>query len=633
MEPKAKEDDQFAHATVKIDREPLRLTGVCFLIAVFVVILYCNSLGNQFTNWDDSMIYGNPQIRSLGWDDIYEMFILKKGATYQPIRVLSYAVDYHFWKLNPTGYHITNILFYILTCIMVFFTLRQLSACLRERASPDSRGRVAFFGSLLFAVHPVHVEAVTWLAARKEVLQGFFFFSGFCLYIKGREEQGRKRFIYFVLALSSFLIAILSKPSAVVFSGVILIYEIARRKENFKRFIRDHWLFLSLSLIMSAIFVFILMKVMVDAGGIKEYRGDSLPSNFLICVYIFLHSIKLLLLTINYSASYTISVGLPIFSWKNFLFTFIGLFLFVFSLFSLRWTKVIFFSFFFFLIALLPYLNIIPISTVLADRYVFIASFSYAFLLGILFDRLYAFKHKRFSEGFFKLLSVVLLVFLLCCYSYMTIHQNKIWENSYTLWADAVEKYPESNMANALMGVVYMDLGMDEKAAEHLEKAVQLLPHDYMSRNNLGIVYGRLNEHEKALQEFSTAMGLSPDDDTIKVNLSVFYQRQKEFGKGEELLKYLQKKNPKNANLHYRLGLMYKDADRYEEAVSEFLRCVELAPDIINGYEELGNLYATRIGDSERAKYYYSLGVMSPTKAKSRVEDLRWMVQDLEANR
>jgi tetratricopeptide (TPR) repeat protein len=182
------------------------------------------------------------------------------------------------------------------------------------------------------------------------------------------------------------------------------------------------------------------------------------------------------------------------------------------------------------------------------------------------------------------------------------------------------------------MGVVYMDLAMDRDAAKHLEKAVQLLPSDYMSRNNLGIVYGRLDEPEKALKEFSTAIGLRPDDDTIKINLSVFYQRQKEYKNGEEVLKYLQTKNPQNANLHYRLGLIYKDAGRYEEAVSEFLRSVELAPDIINGYEELGNIYATRIGDSEKAKYYYAKGIQAVPKAKSRVEDLRWMVQDLECH-
>jgi tetratricopeptide (TPR) repeat protein len=546
--------------------------------------------------------------------------------------MLSYAIDYHFWKLNPVGYHITNIFFYILTCLMVYFTLLHLSINLRERASPESHGRVALFGSLLFATHPVHVEAVTWLAARKEVLQGFFFFLAFYLYLKGRERAGKKRIVYLGMVILSILLATLSKPSAVIFPGVIIIYEIARRKEGFVNFLKSHLAFLVSSLVISTIFTFILMKVMFEAGGIKQYRGSDIGSNILLCLYVFLQNIKLLIFTINYSAAYSFVVSMPVFCLKNVILILITFSLFAISVLSLRRTKVIFFSFFFFFITLLPYLNIIPISTLKADRYVFIASFSYALLLGVLFDRVYAYRWKRFSEGFFRLLSVVLFLFLLAGYSFMTIHQNRIWENSYTLWSDAVEKHPESSTANALMGVVYMEIAMDREAVKYLERAVELLPYDYQSRNNLGIVYGRLDEPEKALKEFATAIQLRPDDDTIKINLSVFYQRQKEYKKAEEILKYLSSRNPKNANLYFRLGLVYKDAGQYEAAVSEFLKSVELAPDIINPYIELGNLYATRIKDLEKAKYYYSKGIEMAPKAKSKVEDLRWMVQDLECH-
>ena len=179
------------------------------------------------------MIYENPSIRNLNWDGIKKIFTLQEGNTYQPIRILSYAIDYKIWKLNPLGYHITNILFYILTCIMVFFTLRLLSSELREEASPDSHGRVAIFGALLFAAHPVHVEAVTWLAARKEVLQGFFFFLGFYLYLKANRETGRRAFCFYLsLVVLSILLATLSKPSAVIFPGVIAVYEISKRKKR-----------------------------------------------------------------------------------------------------------------------------------------------------------------------------------------------------------------------------------------------------------------------------------------------------------------------------------------------------------------------------------------------------------------
>ena len=604
----------------------------CLAIGLFVGFLYLNSLGNQFTNWDDGMIYQNSTIRNLNWDGLKRIFKYEKGNTYQPVRILSYAIDYSFWKLNPMGYRLTSIFFYILTCVMVFLVLRRISAGLRKEASPDSHERVALFGTLLFAAHPVHVEAVTWLAARKEVLQGFFFFFAFYLYLKGREESGRKKITYFVFVLFTILLATLSKPSAVVFPAVILIYEIALRQKGVVDFVKKHWLFFALSVFVSVFFTSILIKVMFDAGGVKPYRGGSFLSNVLVSFYAFLYNIKLLAFKINYSAAYTINIPNPILGLRTLLFVVITLLLTVLSLWSLKKGKIFFFSFFFFVVTVLPYLNLVPISTLLADRYVFIASFSYVLLLGVLFDRLYSYRRARFSEGFFKLLSIALFLFLFTVYLLMTVHQNKIWENSYTLWSDAVEKYPGSNTANALMGVVYMELGMDEKAVEYLKKAVQLLPYDYESLNNLGIVYGRLDQPEKAIKELMTAIWLKPKDDTIRINLSIVYQRQKEYRKSEEVLKYLLSKSPQDANLHYRLGLIYKDAGGFEEAVSEFQRSVELAPQIINGYEELGNIYASKLNDIEKAKYYYSKGIESGSRAKSRMEDLRWMIQDLECH-
>jgi tetratricopeptide (TPR) repeat protein len=513
---------------------------------------------------------------------------------------------------------------------MVFLSIQSLSANLRQNTPSDSHERVALFGSLLFAAHPVHVEAVTWLAARKEVLQGFFFFLGFYLYLKAREKVGRGKIVYISLVLFTILCAILSKPSAVVFPGVVIVYEIASRKEKLLNFIKGHYFFLTISLIITSIFTFLLMKGMIEAGGVKPYYGDSFLKNYLVCTYVFLRSIKLLVATLNYSAAYSFAIPLPVFRIENIISILMTFFLLGFSIFSLRWTRVIFFSLFFFIFTILPYLNIIPISTLLADRYVFIASFSYIFLLGLLYDRLYIFRYERFSGGFFKLLSISLFLFLLIAYSFMTIERNRIWENSYTLWADAVEKHPGSNTANALMGVVYMELGMDEKAVEYLEKAVQIRPYDYLSRNNLGIVYGRLNEPEKALEELMTAFRLKPDSDAVKINLSVFYQRQKEYKKAEELLKYLLSKTPQNANLRYRLGMVYKEAGQYEAAVKELLKSMELAPHTVNPYEELGNIYASKFKDLEKAKYYYAKGIEAAPKAKSRIEDLRWMIQDLE---
>ena len=613
----------------------LRRSWVAAAIITFLVfMIYLNSFKNDFVNWDDpGLIIRNQRIRSLDWQNIIEIFTPKKSSTFQPVRVLSYAIDYRIWKLNPIGYRITNLLFYILTCIMVFFSLDMLSANLRKGISGPSHRRVALFGSLLFAAHPVHVEAVTWLAARKEVLQGFFFFFAFYLYLTGKEKEGRQRAILVVLVLLSILLATLSKPSAVIFPAVLVIYEMAFRRNQWIDFIKKHWIFFSLSTIIPLLLAFVLFRVMLNAGGIKPYHGGTFLNNLLVSFYVFLYNIKLLVFTINYSAAYTIRVPFPLINVQTAIVIGAVFFLFGLSVWSLKKTKAIFFSVFFFLLTLLPYLNIIPISTLLADRYVFIASFSYCFLLGIGFDKLYSHTQMRFSEGFFKLLSIALLLFLVGGYSFMTIQQNKIWENSYTLWSDAVEKYPESNTANALMGVVYIDLGMDEKAAEYLEKAVQLLPIDYESRNNLGIVYGRLDKPEEALKELMTAMSLKPENDNIKINLAVFYQRQREYQKAEEILTYLISKNPKDARLYYRLGLLYKSMGRYEAAISELEKAIQFGPEIITLYEELGNIYVSRLKDIEKGKYYYWKGIESAPNAKVKADELRWMIQDLECHR
>jgi Tfp pilus assembly protein PilF len=372
---------------------------------------------------------------------------------------------------------------------------------------------------------------------------------------------------------------------------------------------------------------------MLQAGGIKPYHGGTFLNNLIVSFYLFIDNIKLTLFTLNYSAAYATHVPSYLLHFQAFFVVGAVFLLFGFSVWSLKKAKVIFFSVFFFFVTLLPYLNILPISTLLADRYVFIPSFSACFLLGAGFEKLYAVSDPRFSEGFFKLLSVTVLLFLLMCYSFITIQQNKVWENSYTLWSDAVEKHPESNVANAMMGVVYMDLGMDEKAAEYLEKAVKILPIDYESRNNLGIVYQKLNQPERAFQELMTALSLKPEDVIIKINLSIYYQNQKEYEKSEAILSNLLSKSPKDVRLRYRLGLLYKEMGDYEGAVVELKKAVELAPGISTLYEELGNIYVSRMKDIEKGKYYYQKGIEMVPKAKAKGEDLKWMIQDLECYR
>ena len=119
----------------------------------------------------------------------------------------------------------------------------------------------------------------------------------------------------------------------------------------------------------------------------------------------------------------------------------------------------------------------------------------------------------------------------------------------------------------------------------------------------------------------------------MKINLSLYYKNQKEYGKSEAILRNLLSKNPKDVRLLYRLGILYKEMGDYEGAVAALKKAIELAPGIITFYEELGNIYVSRMKDIEKGKYYYQKGIEMVPRAKATGEDLRWMIQDLECNK
>jgi Flp pilus assembly protein TadD len=601
------------------------------VLTAMVVGLYLNSLGNDFVNWDDpGLITGNSQVHSLAWSNIKEIFTLRHASTYQPIRVLSYAVDYHFWKLNPFGYHVTNIVFYLLTCIMVFFAAWELLGFLRAEKPTESNGRIAFFAALLFAAHPVHVEAVTWLAARKEVVLGFFFFASLYCYVRGARASDRtaKTGLY-GLAFLCFVLAAFSKPVAVVLPGVILLFELSRGWKDFLRLLRKP-VWLIPAILVSSILVIILIKVMIEADGIYPYRGGSFLSNFLMAFRLFIMNIKLMGLTVNYSPIYILTLPHKIFGPGTLLFVAVNSGLIILAIFMFKKNRVVFFGIMWFYITMLPFSNIIPISTPLADRYVFLASFAYCLLLALGFERLWAVTSARLSKDFFPFMTTVVLVFLLAGYGYMTVRQNRIWKDSFTLWSETLARNPKNPVAMNGLAVLFLDKDMNENALELLEKAVQISPLDYLAHNNIGVVYERMGQYEQSEYHYRTSLALKPDYRNPRANLGTLSARKGDFERGINILSSLVAEYPGDPTLHYKLAYAFDKAGKLDEAIRELERSIKLAPHSIGFYEKLGRLYLNKLNDREKALYFFRKGVEMAPLSKRR-EKLEAEIQRLSA--
>ena len=141
------------------------LTGI--LIITFIV--FSPSLKNGFTNWDDNVyVPENNLIKSISSENIKKMFDTQNHVSlnYHPITILSLAIDYKISQYNAKTFHLTNILFHLFNTALVFSFIFLLS---------DKKLMVAVITSILFGIHPMHVESVSWIAERKDVLYVFFF--------------------------------------------------------------------------------------------------------------------------------------------------------------------------------------------------------------------------------------------------------------------------------------------------------------------------------------------------------------------------------------------------------------------------------------------------------------------------
>ena len=589
------------------------------IIILITIAIYINSLSNDFTNWDDGMIYKNPTIRELSLKNIKKIFTPSLNHTYQPLRVLSYAIDYHFWGLNPLGYRITNLIFYLLTILLIIKITETLLDEWNIKGATNTR--VVFFSSLLFAVHPVHVEVVVWLSARKEVLLSFFFFLSFYFYIKGRMSKVSKvSFFYFLISFLSFVAAFLSKPTAVVFPGVIILYEIIRQTMISKEKVSFPLGVLIPFIIISLGGSILLIIIMQNAKGIKPLWGGNIWSNFALVSRTYAIYFKHLFLNSKYAATYPNPYHFKI-DFITYLSFFIHLAIFLIIIWSFKHRKpIILFGFGWYYITMLPTSNIIPISHVIADRYIYLGSYGLILILAFTIEKIYTLNIRNLRPSMAKVGAIIIFSSLCLFYSFITIIQNKVWQNSLTLWMDNVEKYPKSDTALVNLAVVYSKIGEYKKAKELLEKELKILPFDYEAHNNLGVVYQNLKEYPKAAREFVIALKIKPGYPLAWKNLGGLYFELKKYKNAANLFENYLKRYPADSEIHYRLGLVYRKMGQYEKAIKEFKTSIKLTPYITTPYKTLGELYLKDLNDKGKALYYLKKAIKISTKAKEKKE-------------
>lgn len=543
----------------------LKTIAAVLLVLIISAVTFLPSLQNDFTNWDDpAFITENPDIREVSFKTIAKFFTHSYGgfAGYVPLVLLSYAVEYALFGLNPEAYHGTNVFFHLINCVLVFWFIYILSQKLP----------VAFMVSLLFGVHPLHVEAVAWIQGRKDLLFSLFYLAAliaFTRYLK----KGKPKSLY-IWTLVFFLCSLFSKVTALSlpFALLLLDFFISNRgqRPQLKRYIPFFLL---------AVLFLILAFLTVDTGSfaIPEAKVDYL-GNILLFFYSFIFYINKILLPIGLSARYPVEIS-----------QLASPFLLVLSIaiFSVLWILLhrfyrtrkheVTFGVLFFLVTLLPTIPFHFIRQPYADRYTYLPVIGIFYLAAFFLYRLYSERFKGSKKaGIFLLAAFTGLTLTLAAAGW---NRCLAWKDSLTLWNDVLETHPNLSLAYLNRGEIYLRKGEMEKAISDLDQAVALNPANAHAYNNRGIYYFRNQQNQKALAEYNKALAVNPHYFNAYLNRGNVWGRLGFYQRAEADYNRALSINPHSFLAYFYRGITYRSLGKLKRAVQDFETALKIEPD------------------------------------------------------
>jgi tetratricopeptide (TPR) repeat protein len=505
-------------------------------------------------------------------------------------------LSYSLFGLKPWGFHLVNILFHAGSTVLVFLIISRLLGDAKPSTSSLYLSP-ALLAALLFATHPVHTEAVTWIAGLPEVSFTFFSLLSFYLYL--RSGEGSKR--NYLLSVASFSLAVFFKETALTLPLVLITYDHVCRKERsrplgrFKRYIP--YFFVA--------GVYLCARIHALGGIAPQKRHMDLTTyQYVINIFpLFVHYIEKLVFPVNLIAFHVFHPIASIFETRGILSLTITIVLAIFGYVAWKKNKVVFFSLLVVFIPLLPVLYIPGLGeNVFTERYLYFPSFGFVFLFALLISSVRV-KASRWAVGL-----TAVSVALIGAYALGTVHRNTIWKDDYSLFSDTVKKSPDSAIPHLNLGIGYDAQGLSDKAIEQFQIALRLKPDYAEAHNNLGNAYLVQGLTDKAIEQFEAAVRLKPDNALAHLNLGNAHLVQGLTDKAIEQFQTAVRLRPDYAGAHNNLGNAYLVQGLTDKAIEQFQTAVNLNADNAEVHLNLGNAYASK-GLSDKAKEQYRIAL------------------------
>jgi len=577
-------------------------------LALGTFIVFSGVLRGQFLNWDDDVnLLANSHYRGLGWAQLRWMFTTVRLGHYIPLTWLTFGLDFLLWGMRPFGYHLTNLLLHCANAVIFYFVGRRLLSLAVPGSNRARLDLAAAFSALLFAFHPLRVEAVAWITERRELLAGSFYLLTVLFYLKSAFAVKAQKARLFLLSLVFFALALMSKISGVTLPLALLamdIYPLGRLSADpwhwFSTGTRRVWLekipffLLALPAGLMGIFAQNRSGVLLPLGkfGIMERLAEA---SFGLSFYLWKT-----LVPAGLSPLYPLPEKIDPSAWP-FLFSAIFVLLVTAAGFAARrrapsWLAV----WAIYVITLLPVLGFAQSGVQLAaDRYTYLASFGPALLASGLW--LWIEKGHRLHKYALVLMCAVPVVL-----GRLAWDQVKVWRDSETVWRRTLSLYPDSPLAHNDLGLVFNARGNKDEALRQYALALRARPDYALAHNNMANILAAQGRTDEAILHYESALKALPDYADAHYNLALALTSEGRADEAIEQYNLTLQAQPDHALALNNLGNALAAQGKLDEAVARYELALRERPDLAETHFNLANALVKQ-GKLDEAVRHYEL--------------------------
>ena len=584
-------------------KKPLTIF-IYFVLAASTSLVFWQVRDFDFITFDDTAyVSENPHITTgLKIDNIIWAFTAGHVGNWHPLTGLSLMLDCQLFGANPGRIHLVNVFLHIINTLLLFAVLKKMTGSLWPSA----------FVAALFALHPMHVESVAWIAERKDVLSTFFFMLTLLAYCRYTQQQNKGRYF---LVLLTFALGLMAKPMLVTLPFVLLLLDywplnrfgsIKKKKtdvsqKSFGYLVLEKLPFFVLAAVSSVITFF----VQRSSGAVADINNIPLQSRVANAFVSYAEYVGKMFWPANLAVFYPFpQAGLPP---RQIMLC--VLLLAVISIFVIRLgrrQKYLPVGWFWFIGILVPVIGLVQVGDqALADRYTYIPYIGLFIMIAwglpellskLALSTANGWQHRKFVLGVSML--IVLTILGIC-----TFRQVGYWKNSTTLFLHAIDVTKNNYLAYSNLGDDLCRQGKVPLAIEHYTKSLQFQSNSSSVHNNLGFALAIQGKYAQAIAHFTQAIQLKPDLAKARKNLAKAFDAQGRFDQALDQLRQAIRIKPNQPDFMNDIALLMVTHPELESSdANEAIRLADRACELTN-YKNTAFLSTLAVAYSSEGKF------------------------------